>query len=440
MTVTKSRAAAPARPAGQQPRLLLVVDQFEQLFTQCPEEQQRQAFIIALHAAATAGHGTYQAPAALVVLGVRADFEARCAEYPQLAGAIQDRYLLTSMNELQLRMAITEPAKKAGSSVENDLVENLLRDVSTHQPTPSPAAPQLGTVSSAGVLPLLSHALDQSWRNRVGDVLTLADYDRIGGIAGAVADSAQHAYKRLTPAQQATARQVFTRLTATSSEGADVAKRVDRTELTGGWNKAEADVEAVLEAFVAERLLTVAAGTVEISHEALLTAWPLLRDTWLAETHADRIVRTRLDNTASEWARNSRNCGTSPTRPSPAQSGNPSAPATAPSTRWRSARTGIPWPAAATTAPSGCGTSPTRPSPAQSGSPSPATPTPSTRWRSARTGTRWPPAALTVQAGYGTSTSITPFSGSAPLPTTLSPGRNGSNTSPISPMIRHADL
>jgi len=65
-------------------------------------------------------------------------------------------------------------------------------------------------------------------------------------------------------------------------------------------------VEAVLEAFAAERLLTLAAGTVELSHEALLTGWPLLRDTWLADTHADRIVRTRLHATAGEWAHHSR--------------------------------------------------------------------------------------------------------------------------------------
>ena len=62
----------------------------------------------------------------------------------------------------------------------------------------------------------------------------------------------------------------------------------------------------MLEAFAAERLLTLAAGTVEISHEALLTAWPLLRDTWLADTHADRIARTRLHATAADWARHSR--------------------------------------------------------------------------------------------------------------------------------------
>ena len=290
-------AAERGQPAPQR-RLLLVVDQFEQLFTQCADEGQRRAFITALHAAATAGHGPDQAPAALVVLGVRADFEARCADYPQLADAVQDRYLVTAMTERQLRMAITEPAKKAGSRVDDDLVEVLLAEVRTRQP---------GTFG-AGVLPLLSHALDQAWRSAgPGTALTLADYERTGGIEGAVADSAQRAYDRLTPAQQAAARQVFTRLTATSSDGVDTADRATRAELTEGKSPAEAqDVEAVLEAFAAERLLTLAAGTVEISHEVLLTAWPLLRDTWLAETHADRIVRTRLHTTAAEWARHSR--------------------------------------------------------------------------------------------------------------------------------------
>ena len=248
-------------------------------------EGQRRAFITALHAAATAGHGPDQAPAAMVVLGVRADFEARCADYPQLAGPVQDRYLVTAMTERQLRMAITEPAKQAGSKVDDDLADLLLAEVRTGQPG----------AFGAGALPMLSHALDQAWRSRTGPTLTLADYDRTGGIEGAVAASAQRAYDGLTPAQQAAARQVFLRLTATSSEGMDSADRATRAELTDGKSAAEIqDVAAVLEAFAAERLLTLAAGTVELSHEAVLTAWPLLRDTWLADTRADRIVRTRL--------------------------------------------------------------------------------------------------------------------------------------------------
>ena len=310
LTARQAALARPLAPGGdpngpvaerdrppRQRRLLLVVDQFEELFTQCADEGQRRAFISALHAAATAGHGPDQVPAALVVLGMRADFEARCADYPQLAGPVQDRYLVTAMTGRQLRMAITEPAKKAGSQADGDLVEVLLAEVRTGQP---------GT-SGAGVLPLLSHALDQAWRSRAGQMLTLADYECTGGIEGAVAASAQRAYDALTPAQQATARQVFIRLTATSPEGVDSADRATRAELTAGKSPAEIqDVEQALEAFAAERLLTLAAGTVEISHEAVLTAWPLLRDTWLADSHADRIVRTRLHTTAAEWARHSR--------------------------------------------------------------------------------------------------------------------------------------
>ena len=88
---------------------------------------------------------------------------------------------MTAMTERQLRLAITEPARKAGSRVEDGLAAVLLTDVRTRQPG----------AAGAGVLPLLSHALDQAWRSRTGDTLTLADYERTGGIEGAVAESAQ---------------------------------------------------------------------------------------------------------------------------------------------------------------------------------------------------------------------------------------------------------
>src|SRR5262249_61823458 len=101
-----------------------------------------RVFIAALHAAASTGHGLNQAPAALVVLGVRADFEARCADYPQLAGPVQDRYLVTAMTERQLRLAITEPAKKAGSAVDDDLVAVLLAEIRNGQPRTPGAGPR----------------------------------------------------------------------------------------------------------------------------------------------------------------------------------------------------------------------------------------------------------------------------------------------------------
>ena len=294
----ESRAGRPepGRAVGQHWRLLLVVDQFEELFTHCGDKAQRRAFITALRAAATAGPGPDQSPAALVVISVRADYEARCADYPELVDSVQDRYLVTAMTERQLRMAITEPAKIADLRVDSDLVEVLLAEMRAGR-----------GVIGAGMLPLLSYALDQAWRNRTSAKLTLADYERTGGIEGAVASSAQRVYDQLTVGQQAAARQVFTRLVATTSDGADTIDRATRAELTEGKKPAQArDVEAVLEAFAAERLLTLAADTVEISHEALLTAWPLLQDAWLAETRTDRIIRTRLRNVAAEWAAHSR--------------------------------------------------------------------------------------------------------------------------------------
>ena len=296
-----AQQAAPTRPGqpGRQSssRLLVVVDQFEQVFTQCPDEGERTAFIAALYAAATVAQGPEQVPPALVVLCVRADYEARCADYPQLVGAIQDRYLVTAMTQRQLRLAITAPARQVGADVDGDLADALLEEVRSRH----------ASASGAGVLPLLSHALDQAWRSRAGAGLTLADYERTGGIERAVADSAQRAYDGLTPGQQAAARQVFIALTAAGGDNVDTAQRVTRAELTDGQSPAEAaDIEGVLEAFAAERLLTLAADSVEISHEVLLTAWPLLRDTWLAQTHADRVVRTRLRDVAGEWVRSSR--------------------------------------------------------------------------------------------------------------------------------------
>ena len=301
LTVRQAALAAPAGgdlPDAGQRRVVLVIDQCEQLFTACQEPEERQAFIAALHAAAGDGAGS----AAVVVLVARADFEARLADYPQLSAAVQDRYLLTAMTRRQLRLAITQPAAAAGSGVEEDLVQVLLEEAGAQAGGPPP-----GAAAAAGRLPLLSHALDQAWRMHTGTVVTLADYERTGGIEGAVAASAQRAYQALTPAQQETARQVFTRLTTTASDGTDTAIPAARADLTAGTGSARpGEVEAVLERFAAERLLTLDAGTVTISHEVLLTAWPLLRDDWLADARADRVIRTRLHATAIDWVQDSR--------------------------------------------------------------------------------------------------------------------------------------
>ncbi len=117
-----------------------------------------------------------------------------------------------------------------------------------------------------------------------------------------LADSAQAAYARLTAAQQAVAQQVFTRLTATRPTASTPPSARHAPDcLPAGDGPAVADVETSLTAFAAKRLLTLAGDTVGISHEVLLSAWPLLRDDWLAATRADRAARTRLQATVTEW-------------------------------------------------------------------------------------------------------------------------------------------
>jgi len=156
--ITPGPAGTPLSGAERR-RVLLVVDQCEQLFTVCQSPGERQAFITALRAASGG-----EIPAALVVLAVRADFEARLADYPQLDQAVQDRYLLAGMTGRQLRLAITQPALAAGSRVDGDLVQVLLEEVHARDAGASSGGSS-GT-AGAGVLPLLSHALDQAWRTR----------------------------------------------------------------------------------------------------------------------------------------------------------------------------------------------------------------------------------------------------------------------------------
>jgi hypothetical protein len=235
------------RPPGPDRPLLIVLDQFEETFTQCHDEDDRRAFIAALHAAATTPLGPQRIPAARVALVVRADYETRCGSYPQLADAAQHRYLLLPMGEGQLRLAITEPAEVVESSVDPALTDLLVGQVQARAREISPDGLRVGAAAGPEVLPLLSYALDQAWRQRVGDTLTLADYERTGGIGESIAKSAEEAFSGLTVDQQTAAQRMFIRLTVTGSDGTVSAARVTRTTVAAGIP--EDDATAVLEAF-----------------------------------------------------------------------------------------------------------------------------------------------------------------------------------------------
>ena len=280
-----------------QDRVVLVVDQLEEIFTACQDEAERRSFIAALHAAARCrDHGSSGAsgssgPAALVVLGLRADFYAHALRYQEMVSAIQDHQVVVGpMTEAELRSVIVEPARKAKLEIEDGLVEVLLRDLAPAGYNRSAAA------QDAGVLPLLSHALLTTWDRARHGRLTIADYAATGGIEGAVARTAEEVYAELTPAQQDLARRTFIRLIHVADGIADTRRRVSLDELQPG----EGDAEYVLDCFIGKRLITTDEHEAQITHEALLPAWPRLRG-WIDADREGLRVHRQLTLAAEVW-------------------------------------------------------------------------------------------------------------------------------------------
>ncbi|WP_432133534.1 MULTISPECIES: nSTAND1 domain-containing NTPase [unclassified Streptomyces] len=276
--------------ASAAPRPVLIVDQFEETFTLCPDESDRRTFIQLLHAACTpAGPGT-PAPA-LVVLGVRADFYERCLDHPELADALQHRHMvLGPLTTAELREAVTGPAKAVGLELEPGLAELIVREVSADGPRGA---------HDAGVLPLLSHALLATWQRRKAGRLTLAGYRAAGGIQGAVAATAERAWSRLDPAARTAARLLLLRLVRLGEDTRTTRRRGTRRQLAQESSD-PGKTEESLEALVRARLVTLDADTVEITHEALLHAWPRLRE-WIDEDRGGHLLRQRLEEDGRAW-------------------------------------------------------------------------------------------------------------------------------------------
>jgi DNA-binding SARP family transcriptional activator/WD40 repeat protein len=258
--------------------VVLVVDQFEELWTAGADPGERQAFLdtlLTLH---------QDGLAARIVLAVRGDHLGRLAEHPVLAEQAADGLVLVPpLTEPEIREVVGEPAALAGLSVDPDLVDVVVRDLHGQ-----PAA-----------LPLLSTALVATWERRRGDTLTLAGYLEAGGVTGALARTAETALAGLDADAAAAARRVLVRLAAEGEGGVPVRRRAALPEL--GLDGPEgAARRAAVEAFVSRRLLTIDADQLEVTHEALLTAWPRLVG-WLAEDAAGRTVRTHLSPEARDW-------------------------------------------------------------------------------------------------------------------------------------------
>ena len=286
--------------AGAPPRLVLVVDQFEELFTVGEDADvdaaERKAFVTALHAAATIPAGPNRLPPALVVAAVRADYLGRLIAYPPLKAAL-DAGLFTvgPMSEAELRLAVTGPAAEAGLAVEPAVIEAVIAELRD----------EAGGGLGSGVLPLMSQAMAATWERREGNELTLRGYRRAGGVANAVNRGAQAAYDALTRSQQDAARLVFTQLTVITADGRFARRRCRRADLSSRGTQMAADINTVVGVFSAQRLLVLGEDRVEIAHDALLQAWKQLRD-WLGDGQLDRALYSQVVTDATTWDSNGR--------------------------------------------------------------------------------------------------------------------------------------
>jgi WD40 repeat protein len=261
--------------------VLLVVDQFEEVFTQCTDTTERTAFLDILMTAANPD----EAGTLVLMVILRADFYASCAEHEQLRLALsQYQEYIGPMTPAELRCAIEEPALRSGWKFEPGLVDLIVKDAG----------------DEPGALPLLSHALLETWRNRSSHTMTLESYAESGGVQGAIAKTAEMVFnQRLTAQQQEVARAIFLRLTNVGEGAQETRRRSTLNELITNASQS-ASVEKVVHMLADARLLTVEAGSVDVAHEALIREWPKLRG-WIEDNRSILRIHHRLAASAQEW-------------------------------------------------------------------------------------------------------------------------------------------
>jgi WD40 repeat protein/DNA-binding SARP family transcriptional activator len=274
--------------AASEKRWLVIVDQFEELFTLCRDAGERRMFIEQLLQAAQADGSRVH-----VLIALRADFYDHVAEYADLRQAIASHQeYLGAMSVEELRQAIEEPAKLGGWEFSPGLVDLMLHEVGAEadrQPEP-------------GALPLLSHALLETWNHRRGRLMNLKAYAESGGVHQAIARTAERLYSQeLSPQQQEIARNIFLRLTELGEGTQDTRRRAAIQELFPPAPYADPkDVEEVLVKLADARLIITGEGTAEVAHEALIREWPTLRE-WLTKNREGLLVQRRLMEAAQEW-------------------------------------------------------------------------------------------------------------------------------------------
>ncbi|HUS42344.1 MAG TPA: BTAD domain-containing putative transcriptional regulator [Ilumatobacteraceae bacterium] len=251
---------------------IIIVDQFEEMFALDVAADAIRSFCLDLVARAQ--------DVAPVILVVRSDFLGQLAISPQLSRlAEQGLHLVAPLAGDTLRTAIEQPAANAGLRLEHGLLELLERD----------------TDGEPGAMPLLSHALTETWHRRDGNVLTVEGYRASGGIRGAVAHSADRLYDSLPDTQRTVLRSLLLRMVSPTIDGPPVRCRVPMRNVLG-----DPDRDRVVALLVRSRLVTAEEDAYELAHEALARAWPRLR-AWLDEdTEGQRIMR-HVAARAEDW-------------------------------------------------------------------------------------------------------------------------------------------
>ncbi len=289
LTVRKLSAQASYR------RLLLVVDQFEEVFTACRSEPERKAFIDNLVAAVDPDDDH----PITVLITLRADFYAQCAQYDGLRELLSQRQeYIGAMSRDELFRAIVQPVALGNWKIQEGLVDLMLDDVG----------------QEPGALPLLSHALLETWKRRRGRTMTLSGYTEAGGVRGAIAQTAETVFQqRLAPEQRPIARMVFVRLAELGEGSQDTRRRAAFSELLTRATD-EMVIEAVLRILTDARLVTTdtlqPSGTkvVQVAHEALIREWPTLQE-WLDQDRETLIRQRQLTEDANEWVKLGRDPG-----------------------------------------------------------------------------------------------------------------------------------
>lgn len=262
-------------------RGVLLVDQFEELFTAGAQEAERERFVLRL---AELAAGPLR-----VVFAVRADFYEACARYSPLAEALESRQILVGpMGRDELKAVIEEPARVAGLRLDEGLTDTLLDEARIRRPG-----------QQSAVLPLLSHALLATWQKCSDNLLTLADYRAAGGIEEAVANTAETVYGTMdSEAERPLLRGLLLRLVRLGEGVEDTRRKLPLADLA---DPDQRDIAGrILNKLTAERLLTVDENGIEIAHEALLYAWPRLR-AWIEEDRTTLLTVQQLTDAARAW-------------------------------------------------------------------------------------------------------------------------------------------